>query len=205
MAYSQETWKQAKLLFELGKSLKQIALETGINDRSSISRRAKKDNWAKAEKQQLKADIIDIEQKKATLEQKKATVVEKIATLDDYEITMLDKIVESETGAKSLMFSTASLSLIRKNQMLTKNTKEVIQLETIYGDDGRPISKTPVKMETELSPADIKAIDEGIDKNAVSLELAPRHAPKQDINVAQQQNNNEIVEINGYELINPNE
>ena len=99
--------------------------------------------------------------------------------LEEYQITILDDLIQEELGNKSLLFSTANLSLIRKNQILTKNTKQVIAYETIYSDTGKPISKKPVAVDVELEPNDLKTIDDGIDKNAISLELAQRHSNSQ--------------------------
>ena len=57
-------------------------------------------------------------------------------------------------------------------------------------------------IEIELSPSDYKAIDEGIDKNAITLEHAPRHANtniKVDNNNTQQEvNNNLTIEFKWY-------
>ena len=175
MAIDKEIWNKAKALFEQGLSLSQIELETNIN-KTSISKQAKKENWEKAKIQQLKADIKAIDKEKSTLDVKINTTVEKLSKLSDFDITILDEQIQDETGRKSLLFSTANLSLIRKNQMLTKNTKQVVEYETHYSDDGKPLMKSPKTIEIELSPSDYKAIDEGIDKNAITLEHAPRHA-----------------------------
>ncbi len=175
MAIDKEIWNKARALFEQGLSLSQIELETNIN-KTSISKQAKKENWEKAKIQQLKADIKAIDKEKSTLDVKINTTVEKLSKLSDFDITILDEQIQDETGRKSLLFSTANLSLIRKNQMLTKNTKQVVEYETHYSDDGKPLMKSPKTIEIELSPADYKAIDEGIDKNAITLEHAPRHA-----------------------------
>jgi len=178
MAISQDKWDKAKALFEQGLSLSQIEDETEIN-KTSISKKAKNENWLKSKNQQLKSEIIALDKEKSTLDTKINTTVEKLSKLSDFEITMLDETIQNETGNKSLLFSTAKLSLIRKNQLLTKNTKQVIDFETIYDDSGKIISKTPISIEIELSPSDLKVIDEGIDKNAVTLEVAPRHANSQ--------------------------
>lgn len=175
MAIDKEIWNKARALFEQGLSLSQIELETNIN-KTSISKQAKKENWEKAKIQQLKADIKAIDKEKSTLDVKINTTVEKLSKLSDFDITILDEQIQDETGRKSLLFSTANLSLIRKNQMLTKNTKQVVEYETHYSDDGKPLMKSPKTIEIELSPSDYKAIDEGIDKNAITLEHAPRHA-----------------------------
>lgn len=188
MAISQEIWDKAKALFEQGLSLSDIELETGIN-RTSISKKAKNENWSKSKNQQLKAEIKAIDKEKSTLDAKINTTVEKLSKLSDFEITILDEQIQDETGIKSLLFSTANLSLIRKNQMLTKNTKQVIDYETIYDDNGKVVGKKPVAVDIELSPIDYKSIDEGIDKNAITLEVAKRHANTPIINNANLTNN----------------
>lgn len=194
MAISQDKWDKARALFEQGLSLSQIELETQIN-KTSISKKAKQEEWKKSKNQQLKHEIIEIDKEKSTLDAKINTTVEKLSKLSDFEITMLDEMIQDETGVKSLLFSTANLSLIRKNQLLTKNSKQVVEFETIYSDEGKPISKTPVVINIELSPTDLKTIDEGIDKNAVSLEIAPRHSNSQ-VNI---QNTNAVQTVTKIE------
>lgn len=194
MAISQEIWNKAKALFEQGLSLSEIELETEIK-RSSISKKAKTENWNKSVNQQLKADIKAIDKEKSTLDAKINNTVEKLSKLSDFEITILDEQIQDETGIKSLLFSTANLSLIRKNQMLTKNTKQVVDFETIYDDNGKPLSKKPVTLDIELSPSDYKAIDEGIDKNAITLEIGQRHS-NQVINNTNATQNNLPTQIN---------
>ena len=194
MAISQDKWDKAKALFEQGLSLSQIELETQIN-KTSISKKAKQEEWQKSKNQQLKHEIIEIDKEKSTLDAKINTTVEKLSKLSDFEITILDEMIQDETGVKSLLFSTANLSLIRKNQLLTKNSKQVVEFETIYSDEGKPISKAPVVIDIELSPTDLKTIDEGIDKNAVSLEIAPRHSNSQ-VNI---QNTNAVQTVTKIE------
>lgn len=195
MAISQDKWDKARALFEQGLSLSQIELETQIN-KTSISKKAKQEEWKKSKNQQLKHEIIEIDKEKSTLDAKINTTVEKLSKLSDFEITILDEMIQDETGVKSLLFSTANLSLIRKNQLLTKNSKQVVEFETIYSDEGKPMSKTPVVIDIELSPTDLKTIDEGIDKNAVSLEIAPRHSNSQ-VNI---QNTNAVQVNNNLTL-----
>ena len=190
MAISKELWNKAKALFEQGLSLNKIELETEIN-RSTISKKAKSEKWKKSQNQQLKADIKAIDKEKSTLERKINTTVEKLSKLSDFDITMMDEAIQDETGIKSLLFSTANLSLIRKNQMLTKNTKTIMTKEDYY-EDGKKIMTKEVETEMPLSPNDYKVIDEGIDKNAVSLEVAPRFAQNQ----TQINNNNANVQEN---------
>lgn len=176
MAYSAEQWERAKILFELEIPLSEIEEKTGIS-KGQISKKSNKEKWGKETKRKrIKTDIVAFEKKKETLEKENETLIREISTLDEFEITIIQNVVEEETRNKSLLFSTANLSLIRKNQLLTKNKKQVIEMETHYSDDGKPLKKTPIVIEMELSPTDLKTIDEGVDKNAVTMDLAQRHA-----------------------------
>jgi len=77
MAISQDKWEKAKTLFESGKlSLSEISKQTGI-DKSSISKKAKIQQWSSVEN----SDYIDA---KVLIATKKSTLpMEKINTLDD--------------------------------------------------------------------------------------------------------------------------
>lgn len=194
MAYSQDQWNEAKFLWELDKPLSYIVEKTGIS-KAQISKKSNKEQWKKeTEGNTLKSEIKAFEKEKETIKQKETDLVRRVSNLEEYQITILDDLLQEELGNKSLLFSTANLSLIRKNQLLTKNSKQVVEFETIYSDEGKPISKTPVVIDIELSPTDLKTIDEGIDKNAVSLEIAPRHSNSQ-VNI-QNNNANQNIEIN---------
>lgn len=176
MAYSQDQWNEAKFLWELDKPLSYIVEKTGIS-KAQISKKSNKEQWKKeTEGNTLKSEIKAFEKEKETIKQKETDLVRRVSNLEEYQITILDDLLQEELGNKSLLFSTANLSLIRKNQLLTKNSKQVVEFKTIYSDEGKPISKTPVVIDIELSPTDLKTIDEGIDKNAISLEIAPRQS-----------------------------
>lgn len=197
VAYSKELWDKAKILYELGHSEREIEKITGISN-GQINKKANAKNWKKeAQKKQLKSDIVGFEKKKEALNTEKEALIRKISTLEDFEITVIQDIVEQETERKSTLFSTATLSLIRKNQILTKNKKQSIEYETIYSVEGKPLKKTPIVIDMELSPNDLKTLDDGIDRNAITMELAPRHAPKTDIALTNAQQNNEqtIIQI----------
>lgn len=60
-------WEQVKLLFEAGKSLNEIELETGFN-KGSISRQAKKDGWKKGKLQPFILDAVRAKEELATPE-----------------------------------------------------------------------------------------------------------------------------------------
>ena len=189
MAYTKQQWNEAKFLWELDKPLSFIVEKTGIS-KAQISKKSTKEQWKKeTEGNKLNTEIRELDKQKETIKQKETDLINRVSKLEDYQITILDNLIQDETGIKSLLFSTANLSLIRKNQMLTKNTKQVIDYETIYDDNGKAVSKKPVAVDIELSPIDYKSIDEGIDKNAITLEVAKRHANAPTINNANLTNN----------------
>ena len=63
--------------------------------------------------------------------------------------------------------------------MLTKNTKTVLSKVDYFDDEGKKIKTDMEAMEVPLNPNDYKTLDEGVDKNAVTLELAQRHSSSQ--------------------------
>ena len=147
MAIAKETWDKAKTLFESGKfSLSEIATKTGIN-KSSISKKAKNQQWKSGEH----SDYIEAKEK----------IVEKKSTLSTLEINTLDEIAEER---------------IRYKQMINNNATKLANKLNAMTDE---ISE----------PQDLRHLVEANDKLAITLKVADRHAPKQDINVAQQQNN----------------
>lgn len=201
MAYSPEQWEKAKGLFEAGIDPQIIADDLGFKSRDTVYKRAKKENWEKNKILQEKTELLDLEKKNSTIQQENSTMVEKLSNLEDYQITTIKDIAESELKRKSILLNTATLSMIRKNQMLTKNTKTVIEFETTYSDDGKPLLKRPIEFQIELSPSDLKALDEGLDKNAVTAEIAPRHASSQ-INLQNNIQNNQqnVTQLSDEEL-----
>ena len=188
MAIKKEVWEKAKFLYELGKSLSEIRNETNIND-SSISKKAKKEGWIKGKNQELKSDIIDIEDENSRLLKKKSRAIEKLSDFSDFEITLFEDAVVKKLKHESLVFSTASLSLIRKNQLLKAN-KKTVMMKVEQFENGVRVGQDYEPYEIPLDAKDLKDIDDGIDKNAITLKVADRHAPKSEINNVNAQQNN---------------
>lgn len=104
MAISKETWDKARTYFESGKySLSQIEEKTGIN-KTSISKKAKIQQWQKGSK----ADYIEA----------KELIVEKKSTLKQYEINTLDEIVEERTKHLIYFQDSALKNQHKANKML---------------------------------------------------------------------------------------
>ena len=175
MAISPELWKKAKFLFELGKPLNFIAEETGIT-KGSISKKSKSEQWEKGKTKPLKDDILGFEQENSTLVEKKETLVEKVAQFDDFEITILNDVVENEAKTKSILFSNVNLGLIRSNQALTKNSKTVIVKTKSYNADGVPNGENIELVEVPLETSDIKGHIELNDKASITTNINQRHS-----------------------------
>lgn len=195
MAYSQDQWLEAKGLFLKGLSLSQIEADTGIN-KTSISKKAKSEEWDKQKIQQLTSEIVDFEKEKSTLDEKKSTLITKISTLDDFEVTILEGIVENQEGIKSLLFSSTAMALVRTNEALTKGKKTVMLKAKQYNDKGIPIGEEYTPYEVPLDSTDIKNHIEAVDKASLTLKINDRHAPKTEINNTNAtQNNTEIKRV----------
>jgi predicted DNA-binding protein YlxM (UPF0122 family) len=96
MAYSPQEWETVRAFYERGLSLSEITErdEVTIKSRASISVKAKKEGWAKAEKAtllqkeiQAKQDIADVSAEKATLN---ATELEVHNTLVDERVKRME-------------------------------------------------------------------------------------------------------------------
>lgn len=200
MAIKKELWDRARALFEIGKSLGDIQDDTGI-PKSTVSKKAKKEGWEKGKNQPLKDALVEHEEKKATLKEEKSTLVEKASKLSDFEITILEEVVEDETAKKNLVASTATMALIRSNQQLTRGKKTAMTKVKTYDSKGNVNGETIELFEIELEPRDLKDHVELIDKASVTLKVNDRHAPKTTINNNNaQQTNIEAPEIEGYEV-----
>jgi len=197
MAIAKEKWEHAKALFELGKSLNEIEAATGIN-RTSVGKKSNKEGWIKAKNLQLKSEIVDFELENSTLAEKKSTLVEKTAKLSDFEITIMNDVVENEIHHKSLLFNNINLAMIRSNQQLTKNSKEVA-IKTRESFGGGAGSETVEIVELELDGADLKNHMELNHKAGVALGVIK---DKPDVAIQNNQNNTpttiNYIEDNGH-------
>lgn len=182
MAYPEGIWLEAKEYYLKGLSLSQISAELEIN-KSSISKRAKAEGWDKEKIQHLKSDIVEFEKEKSTLEDKKSTLIKKISTLDDFEVTVLEDIIENEAGIKSLLFSTTTLALVRSNEALTKGTIKIPMKVRTFGENGKPNGETYELVEVPLGSSELKDHVDLADKASLTLGVNQRHAKSGDVNV----------------------
>jgi len=104
MAISQEIWDKARTLFESGKlSLSEISTRTGI-DKSTISKKAKIQQWSSVEN----SDYIDA----------KITIANKKSTLPMEKINILDDIANDILRRKNLVFGIQEKAVKKAGDML---------------------------------------------------------------------------------------
>lgn len=197
MAYSAEQWERAKALYVLGYSLRDIEKDCGISN-GQINKKAKAQDWKKeADKTSIIPNIREHEEKKEALEQEKEAINHKIASLSDFEITVLKEKIEDEElrFAKSLIFNTQYLAVIRNNEILSKGKKQVLLKTAQYDRDGGRM-ETYEPYEIDINSSDIKDIIESTDKASITLKVSDRHAKGGDVNVqTNTQVNNTPLEI----------
>ena len=121
---TQLQWDKTKALYELGKSLRDISEETGI-DNSNISKRAKKDGWER----NILPQIID---DKARILIENKAVEEKITALlpqsrELVDIAVMEKLVLTDffTNAGKEVAELALVAL--RDEPTTRNAKEAME------------------------------------------------------------------------------
>lgn len=108
------------------------------------------------------------------------------AYLSDVEMTAIMTTAQNEIYNKGLVTNASQLNLIRTTQYLANNKK----LEKISVGDGIQQFE-----EVGLGADDFKQCQDAIDKASITLKVNERHAPKQDINLTNAQQNNENTQI----------
>lgn len=127
MAISQDKWDKARTLFETGKfSLSEISKQTGIN-KSSISKKAKIQQWSSVENSDYIEAKVLISDKKSTL------TVEKINTLDDVANEIIKhrhlfqtSALRNQQKANEILEMTEDMKDIESHARITKTNKETV-------------------------------------------------------------------------------
>ena len=82
-----------------------------------------------------------------------------------------------------------------------KNSKSSIVKTKVYDGDGRVVGEEATIIEVPLSPADLKDIDDGVDKNSLTLKINERHAKTETNNYNAFQPISEIKIIDALPII----
>lgn len=167
MAYPKETWEKAKILFEQGKSLSEIAKETGVKDKSQIGQKAKKEGWEKGKNLTLiekevtaKQALIEVEEKKSHLTRQELTlhdqaVNERLADVKFFSNAhrmaanmAVKKLKQNGTGVTYLELNQASTVIARSQEgVLGKEPTTVINnANTVQNAVGVVIDRSPEKI-----------------------------------------------------------
>jgi hypothetical protein len=118
MAINKNVWEKARALYELGNSLSIISNQTGI-DRSSISKRSKKDSWIQGEIQQLKNEKINAISGLVEIENKIQQQIQ------PHQIVEFNKAVDEGLRLKSLAM-TAQEGMLELVQISTNQVKQLL-------------------------------------------------------------------------------
>lgn len=104
MAISQELWLKAKTLYETNQySLAQISEKTGI-DKSTISKKAKIQQWSSVEN-------LDYIESKAIISKKKST-------LNQQQINILDEVADEQLRRQNLVFNASEKALVKLSGLI---------------------------------------------------------------------------------------
>ena len=192
MAYSPEQWVKAKGLFEAGKTLSYIRETTGIG-KTTISDKAKADNWEKGkteqQTEQLKSLIVDNEIKTEQINRTSRTITEQIfkSNFEDYQIEVLEDLVKDTLKQKNILFTGLNMAMIRATQKLQSNRKK--ELLKIKEGFGAGISREHYEeIESDLSSSDIQDYTNALIKAGQGLGLIEKDGNSQNINVNTQNN-----------------
>ena len=176
-------WDKIRKAYEAGLTQPEILLEFEC-PKSTLSERVKNEGWVQNEL--AKAYTVG----KVELNEQKSELIE----LDNELYEIADNKANEISRRRGLIFNAVESSIKAKAKMLKSGKKsQVLKVKTYI--DGRADSETLEVVEVPLNANDFKLLDEGLDKNAVTLEVAPRHANSQ-INVNTQNNQVQHTELN---------
>lgn len=170
MAIAKEIWEKARLLFEHGKPLNDIAKELGIN-KGSISRKSKQENWTKnSELATLVADDV------ANIIMGNEIATQK-ATLATEELRLHNREVVDQLRRKNLVYGASEEILKLSSKMAKSNSKQVVVKVKEYSKENGS-SESLDKIDVELDASDLKNLSDAVDKSSITLNVNERHAPK---------------------------
>ena len=168
MAIGKTQWDKAKGYYEAGLTLAAIKEKTGI-DRSTISKKAKNQQWQHG----ANTDYIEA----------KVLIAEKKSTKNQQVLNIADEVAEEKIRHRNLINGNAEL--------LASKIPEIIRGFELEKEDAETGEITTV---SEITSNDIKTLAEANDKLAITLKIADRHAPKIELtNTNATQTNNKVL------------
>ena len=125
MAYNEKQWLDARGYYEAGLSLSQIQEKTGIA-RSSVSKKAKSEQWKHGEN----TDYIEA---KELIEVKKSTK-------NQHLLNIADEVAYDNIRRKKLIYGAQEKAVERISELLESNKKTVMLKTPQFGEKGYKIS-----------------------------------------------------------------
>ena len=172
MAISKEKWLEVQGFYEAGLSLAEIKDRTGV-DRSTISKKAKNQQW----QHRKNADYIEARE----------LIVEKKSTENQHLLNCADVIAEENIRNRNLVFGASAIVLKKVTDLATKGKAQKV----VTIGQGMGMS-SPEIVEHDLQAKDYKDIQDTIDKASITLGVNERFSTaKVEVN---NQNNN-IIEV----------
>ena len=166
MAIAQENWDLAKALFMAGKSLNQIAKETGIN-RSTVGKKAQKENWNKETISTLVEKQIDTTIQQDELNRQKST-------LNSTERDIYEKELLTESQARNLAMNTGQSLMKLLLSSANSGKKQVLVKDGL----GMGATRHTLQMK-DLEPKDIKDLT-GAFRDLVGDTHIPKETSEED-------------------------
>lgn len=119
--------------------------------------------------------------------------------LDAKNGTLVSECVDTTIKQNEIMEQIGTLNGTERNSV-QKAVQEQIRHNKLINDNATKLAKKLNMMSDEIAdPQDLKHLVDANDKLAITLKVADRHTPKQDISLNAQQNN-QVNEIVGYEV-----
>ena len=172
-------WKEIKEAYECGLVVDELCDKYDI-DKKTLQNKISKELWEVMGS--IKSEISNVKQSLGKISGTIAQNPEKAHIIAEEILDSINSLAE-RIDAKKLIHGATKINLTRTIQYLQNNVK----LEKMNVGDGIQQFE-----EVGLGSSDFKNIQDTIDKSAVTLELAPRHANQQ-INVNTQNNNAQII------------
>lgn len=176
MAYPKEVWEKAKVLFEHGKTLAEIAKEVGVKDKSQIGQKAKKEGWVKGKNLTLvekevkaKQTLIEVDEEKSHLSRQELTLHEQAVSERMADIKFFSNAhrMAASMAVKKMKQTGTAISMLELNQastVIARSQDGVLGKEptTVINNSNTVQNANAVVI--DRSPEKVKAIRDMLDE-----------------------------------------
>ena len=179
---SKYNWEEIKKAYECGITVDELSDRYDIT-KKTLQNRISKELWEVMGS--IKSEISNVKESLGKISGTIAQNPEKAHIIAEEILESINSLAE-KIDSKKLIHGATKINLTRTIQYLQKNKK----LEKRGVGDGVQVFE-----EVGLGADDFKQCQDTIDKASITLKVNERHAPKQDINLTNAQQNNENTQI----------